>query len=231
MKTKVLLFSQLIPGTRFEVEVENLEWETAKNEIQSALVDKFPTNGKVIDLITKHDAHVIGTNTQLTNASLLPSDSGQVRLAFTARKDIDSGNLGDAYASLRYNELRRVAKEKGITGLGSNPTTDILIAALKEKEAIDATQESAPTEKISNLKTVETIEELVNDDTMQVKATVAEEIGKIESACAAITEAVKALATASQMTLQEREALAKIEAENQEMLDIAAMIEVKTIRV
>ncbi len=82
--------------------------------------------------------------------ALIPDGNQQILLA---PSKMSSGAVDKDFTTLGYNELRREAKSLGVTGLGSNPSKDELIKAIKATSGLDqkATTKVAKTERIEKV--------------------------------------------------------------------------------
>jgi hypothetical protein len=79
---------------------------------------------------------------ELPNATI-PNDSDQKIFLFEAKvKSGAGGKVKSMLEGLKYNDLRKLAKEKGIVGLGSNPVREDLITALEKIKGITKVSET-----------------------------------------------------------------------------------------
>jgi hypothetical protein len=90
---------------------------------------------------------------ELPNATI-PNDTDQKIFLFEAKVKSGAGSkVKDMLEALGYNELRRLAKENGISGLGSNPAKNDLVTALQTKKGITKVTEAktSATGKVRNV--------------------------------------------------------------------------------
>lgn len=102
--------------------------------------------------------------------ALIPAGNQQIIL--TPSK-MNSGAVDKDFTELGYNDLRRKAKSLNITGLGSNPSKNALITAIKEVTGLNQ-KATKKAEKIERAKKVETIVKETKDLTPNLEERVSQ---------------------------------------------------------
>ncbi len=113
---------------------------------------------------------------ELPNA-LIPEGNQQILLAPLKMKS----GAPSVLVSIGYNELRRKAKSLGIEGLGSNPSKDLLIKSIEEKEGLNV-KATTKVDKIVLATKKETIVKEIKESTPNLEERVSfleESLGKL----------------------------------------------------
>lgn len=113
---------------------------------------------------------------ELPNA-LIPEGNQQILLAPLKMKSGATSVL----TSIPYNDLRRKAKSLGIEGLGSNPSKDLLIKSIEEKEGLNV-KATTKADKIALATKKETVIKEIKESTPNLEERVSfleESLGKL----------------------------------------------------